>query len=243
MDPRLPQVRALVHRRRHDRGRRRRARGRHRHGRPRAHRPRGALRRCRRSATRTSTSSTGRSPARELDLRRRGVDGRGAAAGGRARAATGWLRGHGWLEAGAGPTARRPAEPRRGHGRPARRALVARPPHALGQLGRASGRPAATGSGIVRERDACDFPLPERTPLEQSRAVRVGDGGGECARRRRRARLPARWRPRPVAAARRRPAAARCACTCRYPAEQIGAARGDSSFAPASAPTSCGSGR
>ena len=75
-----------------------------------------------------------------------------------------------------GGLGRRPADARGAgcrDGRPARRALGARPPHALGQLGRASERPGATGSGIVRERDAWDFPLPERTPLEQSRAVRA----------------------------------------------------------------------
>ena len=51
-------------------------------------------------------------------------------------------------------------------------ALWAHDHHTLWVNSAALGAAGQTGSGIVRERDAWDFPLPERTPLEQSRAVR-----------------------------------------------------------------------
>ena len=83
----------------------------------------------------------------------------------------GWLRGHGWLEAGwpDGPPTAEALDAVTGD-RPT--ALWAHDHHTLWVNSAALGAAGQTGSGIVRERDAWDFPLPERTPLEQSRAVR-----------------------------------------------------------------------
>jgi predicted amidohydrolase YtcJ len=92
---------------------------------------------------------------------------------GGAAAGNGWLRGHGWLEAAwpDGPPTAEALDTVTGD-RPA--AIWAHDHHTLwvnSAALRAAGA-AGAGSGIVRERDAWNFPLPERTPLEQSRAVR-----------------------------------------------------------------------
>jgi predicted amidohydrolase YtcJ len=83
----------------------------------------------------------------------------------------GWLRGHGWLEEAwpDGPPTLEALDAVTGD-RPV--ALWAHDHHTLWVNSAALRSAGATGSGIVRERDAWDFPLPERTPLEQSRAVR-----------------------------------------------------------------------
>ena len=89
-----------------------------------------------------------------------------------AAAGDGWLRGHGWLEeawpdgpptaeALDGVTAERPV------------ALWAHDHHTLWVNTAALRAAGQTGPGIVRERDAWDFPLPERLALEQSQAVRA----------------------------------------------------------------------
>ena len=84
----------------------------------------------------------------------------------------GWLRGHGWLEeawADGRPTAAALDEVT--GERPV--ALWAHDHHTLWVNSAALRAAGQTGDGIVRERDAWDFPLPERTALEQSQAVRA----------------------------------------------------------------------
>jgi predicted amidohydrolase YtcJ len=84
----------------------------------------------------------------------------------------GWLRGHGWLEeawtdgrptveALDTVTGERPV------------ALWAHDHHTLWVNSAALRAAGQAGDGIVRERDAWDFPLPARTPLEQSQALRA----------------------------------------------------------------------
>jgi predicted amidohydrolase YtcJ len=85
----------------------------------------------------------------------------------------GWLRGHGWLEEAwpDGPPTADALDTVTGE-RPA--ALWAHDHHTLWVNSAAlSAVGGAAGSGIVREREAWDFPLPARTPLEQSQAVRA----------------------------------------------------------------------
>lgn len=86
-------------------------------------------------------------------------------------AGDGWLRGHGWLEAEwpDGPPSAAALDTVTGD-RPT--ALWAHDHHTLWVNSAALGAAGQEGTGIVRERDAWDFPLPERTQLEQSRAVR-----------------------------------------------------------------------
>jgi predicted amidohydrolase YtcJ len=95
-----------------------------------------------------------------------------AVVGEAAGAGEGWLHGHGWLEEAwpdGSPTAaaldtvtgERPV------------ALWAHDHHTLWVNSAGLRAVGANGDGIVRERDAWDFPLPARTPLEQSRAVRA----------------------------------------------------------------------
>ena len=84
----------------------------------------------------------------------------------------GWLRGHGWLEeawADGRPTA--PALDEVTGERPV--ALWAHDHHTLWVNSAALRAAGQAGDGIVRERDAWDFPLPERTALEESQALRA----------------------------------------------------------------------
>jgi predicted amidohydrolase YtcJ len=84
----------------------------------------------------------------------------------------GWLRGHGWLEeawADGRPTVEA-LDAVTGE-RPV--ALWAHDHHTLWVNSAALRDAGRTGDGIVREREAWDFPLPERTPLEQSQALRA----------------------------------------------------------------------
>jgi predicted amidohydrolase YtcJ len=83
----------------------------------------------------------------------------------------GWLRGHGWLEEAwpDGPPTAAALDTVTGE-RPV--ALWAHDHHTLWVNSAALRAASQEGGGIVRERDAWDFPLPARTPLEQSRAVR-----------------------------------------------------------------------
>jgi predicted amidohydrolase YtcJ len=94
------------------------------------------------------------------------------AVGAAAAEGDGWLRGHGWLEeAWPDGSPRLDALDAVTGERPV--ALWAHDHHTLWVNSAALRAVGQTGDGIVRERDAWDFPLPERTALEQSRAVRA----------------------------------------------------------------------
>ena len=81
------------------------------------------------------------------------------------------MHGHGWLEEEwpDGPPTLEALDAVTGE-RPV--ALWAHDHHTLWVNSAALRSAGSAGSGIVREREAWDFPLPERPPLEQSRAVR-----------------------------------------------------------------------
>ena len=83
----------------------------------------------------------------------------------------GWVHGHGWLEEEwpDGPPTLEAHDAVTGE-RPD--ALSAHDHHTHWVNSAALRSAGSAGSGIVREREAWDFPLPERPPLEQSRAVR-----------------------------------------------------------------------
>ena len=89
-----------------------------------------------------------------------------------AGAGDGWLRGHGWLEEAwpDGPPTAAALDAVTGE-RPV--ALWAHDHHTLWVNSAGLRAAGQEGDGIVRERDAWDFPLPERTALEQSQALRA----------------------------------------------------------------------